>query len=73
MTEALIRRFGRRERCFVFEKLAVVRQKGTVEDIRSQIRPYNPRDLLRAMEIARDVEEASKDPRMGGGATNMNN
>ncbi|WVZ05062.1 hypothetical protein V8G54_018408 [Vigna mungo] len=65
LTEALIRRFGRRSRCSVFEKMAAVRQRGAVEDyiqefeIRSQIRPHNPRELLRAMEIARD-ERPSK-------------
>lgn len=32
LAEALIRRFVGRDRCYVFEKLAVVRQKGPVEE-----------------------------------------
>lgn len=98
LTKALIRRFGGRERCTVFEKLAAIRQHGSVEDyiqeferlvaqatelteeqllgyfyaglqgnIRSQIRPHNPRELLRAMDIAREVEELTADPRQNRG------
>lgn len=39
-------------------------------EVRSQIRPHNPKDLIRAMEIARDVEEVTKETRSIGGGTN---
>ncbi|KOM49352.1 hypothetical protein LR48_Vigan08g017900 [Vigna angularis] len=91
LREALIRRFGGRDRGTMFERLVAVKQKSTVDEyiqdfemlvaqtkgvkedqlleyfsaglqgeVRSQIRPHNPRDLLIAMEVARDVEEASQ-------------
>ncbi|WVY92568.1 hypothetical protein V8G54_031656 [Vigna mungo] len=98
LREALIRRFGGRDRGTVFERLAAVKQNNTVDEyiqdfemlvahtkvvsegqllgyffaglqgvVRSQIRPHNPRDLFSAMEVARDVDEASRGARMAGG------
>lgn len=46
---------------------------GLQNNIRSQIRPHNPKDLLTAMEVVRDVEEASKNPRTSIGSTNKSN
>ncbi|KOM33114.1 hypothetical protein LR48_Vigan01g267000 [Vigna angularis] len=89
LTEAMVRRFGGRHRGTIFEKLAAVRQRESVEEyvrefeilvsqatevteeqllgyffaglqeeLRDLVRPYNPRDLLTAMERARDVEQS---------------
>ncbi|WVZ04390.1 hypothetical protein V8G54_025196 [Vigna mungo] len=43
---------------------------GLHSNIRIQIRPHNFRDLLRAIEIARDVEEVSTENRVGERTTN---
>lgn len=43
---------------------------GLHPNIRNQIRPYNPKDLLRAMEIERDVGEVLKENRVGERTTN---
>ncbi|WVZ18618.1 hypothetical protein V8G54_005940 [Vigna mungo] len=84
LRDALIRRFGGRDRGTEFERLAAVKQHSTMKgvsedqllgyffaglqgDVRGQIRPHNPRDLLSAMEVARDVEEASRGVRTAGG------
>lgn len=103
-TAALIKRFGGKERCSVFEKLAALRQSGGVEEyvqefemlvsqiteisedqllgyffaglksgIRNQIRPHDPKDLMRAMEIARDLEDSFKETRSEGGNSYRNN
>lgn len=88
---ALLERYDREGGVTVFERLAAIRQKGSVEDfiqdfellvtqatltpeeqllgyflaglrqdIRNQVHLYNPRSLICAMKIARDVEEAMK-------------
>jgi len=93
---ALNQRFGGKERCFVFEKLAKLKQNGRVEEyiqefeglvsqarsigeeqllryffaglqpkIRNQIRPHDPKEVMREMEIALDVEEAFKEEKGG--------
>lgn len=97
LKEALVRRFGGRDRGTMFERLTVIKQRATVneyvqdfemlvgqikgvsedqllgylfvdlqEDIRSQIRPQNPKELMTVMEVARDVEEAHRGSRTGG-------
>lgn len=97
LKEAMVRRFEGRDRGTIFERLAAIRQAGTVdeyvqdfevlvgqtkgipeehllgyffaglqEDIRSQIRPYDPQELMAAMRIARDVEQAHRGARTGG-------
>ncbi|WVY94952.1 hypothetical protein V8G54_034040 [Vigna mungo] len=65
LTEALVRRFGEKDRAKVFEKLVAVRQKGEVEDY---IQGFE-----KAMEIARDVEGVSRDVKAGGRTTFRNN
>lgn len=45
---------------------------GLRPNIRNQVRPHDPKSLIRTMEIARDVEEAMKDNRFGGAPTNHN-
>lgn len=40
---------------------------GLQGDIRNQIKPHNPRDLLRVMKIARDVEDVTRDSSMNRG------
>lgn len=88
LTMALKWRFGGLGRGMVYEKLASLRQTGTVEeyvqefellvvqaantsedrilgyflaglrqDIQGQVHPHDTEDVLRAMEVARDVEE----------------
>ena len=95
-TEALIRRFGGRDRSSVFERLAKVKQQGSMEEyiqkfellvsqapnlteeqlmgyflaglqpkIRHQIRPHDPKELTRAMDIALDLEDMSNFDRGG--------
>ncbi|WVZ01013.1 hypothetical protein V8G54_027082 [Vigna mungo] len=97
LKEAMIRRFEGRDRGTIFERLAAIKQAGTVdeyvqdfevlvgqtkgipeeqllgyffaglqEDIRSQIRPYDPQELMAAMRIARDLELAHRGARTGG-------
>lgn len=46
---------------------------GLRQDIRRQVRPHDPKDLTRSMEIARDVEEAMKVTQTIGGSLNRNN
>lgn len=45
---------------------------GLRPNIRNQVRPHDPKSLIRAMEIARDVEEAMKDNRFRGTLANRN-
>nr|KYP56676.1 Retrovirus-related Pol polyprotein from transposon 297 family [Cajanus cajan] len=96
-TRALLKRYGENGRGTVYERLATIRQTGSVEDyvqefelliaqakpsseeqvlgyflaglrsdIRSQVRPHDPKELNRAMEIAHDIEEAMNDIRNYG-------
>nr|KYP39247.1 Transposon Ty3-G Gag-Pol polyprotein [Cajanus cajan] len=96
-TRALLKRYGENGRGTVYERLAAIRQTGSVEDyiqefelliaqakpsseeqvlgyflaglrsdLRSQVRPHDPKELNRAMEIARDIEEAMNDIRSYG-------
>ena len=96
---ALNRRFGGKERCSVFEKLAKPKQSGRVEEyiqeceglvsqapltgeeqllgylfaglqpqIRNQIRPHDPKEVMRAMEIALDVEVVFNEEKGGNNA-----
>lgn len=51
--------------CLTEEQLMDYFFAGLQINIRSQIWPHNPKDLMRAMEIARDVEEVSRDVRTG--------
>lgn len=45
---------------------------GLRQDIRGQVRPHDTKDLTRAMEVARDIEEAMKEVRSFGGASSRN-
>lgn len=45
---------------------------GLRPNICNQVRPHDPKSLIRTMEIARDVEEAMKDNCFGGAPTNRN-
>lgn len=96
-TTALIRRFGGTGGGTVFEKLASLKQTGSVDEyvqefellvaratntaeeqmlgyfltglsheIQGQVHPHDLQDVVRAMEVARDVEEALKGVRSYG-------
>lgn len=41
---------------------------GLCQDVRGQVRPHDPQDVMRAMEVARDVEEAMRGFRNFGGS-----
>ncbi|WVZ26428.1 hypothetical protein V8G54_004972 [Vigna mungo] len=70
--DAVVRRLGGRERGTVFEKLALLQLRGSVEDyvqefemlVPKQEEPQNPKDLLTAMEVAWDVKEVGRSQKL---------
>ncbi|WVZ19541.1 hypothetical protein V8G54_006863 [Vigna mungo] len=77
LREALIRRFGGRDKGTMFERLAVVKQKSDFEMLVAQTKGMTKdkllgyffvglQDLLTGMEVARGVEEASRGARTAG-------
>ena len=100
----MIRRFGGRERISILERLAKIKQQGSIEDyiqefevlvsqapnvmeeqmlgyfmtrlqpkVRLLIKPHDPKELTRAMEIAMDLEETANCDKGGVSVTEILN